>query len=75
MTQLLPCSACGHSCAYDAKSCPNCGQPWPAQRRAPLPDQIANLIKQGFGIVMLGLGGVALYFFIRYLVLPILSGQ
>jgi hypothetical protein len=31
MSLLVQCPNCGHDCAYDAPTCPNCEQRWPNQ--------------------------------------------
>src|SRR6185295_8881759 len=61
---LLPCPACQHSCSTSAKTCPNCGHPFPDQAPEPaaitgpqIYDYVFNhsLMMVGLCLTLLGL--------------------
>lgn len=64
VSRLLPCPACQHLCSANAKTCPNCGHPFPEPNTEPVPiagqkvyDYVFNhsLMMVGLCLTLLGL--------------------
>ena len=54
MAYIRPCKTCSYDCSDEAKTCPNCGQPWPTQDRQTWWGILVALTRALFVIVVFG---------------------